>query len=206
MPTMECFWKWVPKWRCLVRRPGDMLVGVWSLCVKCTFCYKYVHKSSASAPVCWVHFELKAMVLLVSVLGTLCITSCAQWYTLYYIMCTMVLLANVGETMLSRAVTLYQLFARRIMMTKGDLLGNYMAITDKGTPFQELRFLTLYWTLRQHRRKALPPHSKSCFQQKSLSVSNELWWGRHWHWQFLQCLIWCILSNKIVLVDIQEKN
>ena len=80
------------------------------------------------------------------VLSTHCITSCAQWYTLYYIMCTMVLLANVGETMLSRAVTLYQLFARRITMTKRNFLGNYMAITDKGTPFQELRFLTLYWT------------------------------------------------------------
>ena len=35
-----------------------MLVGVWSLCVKCTLCYKYVHKSSASAPVCCVHFVL----------------------------------------------------------------------------------------------------------------------------------------------------
>ena len=45
-------------------------------------------------------------------------------------MCTMVLLANVGETMLSRAATLYQLFARRITMTEGNLLGNYMAITD----------------------------------------------------------------------------
>ena len=67
-------------------------------------------------------------------------------YTLYYIMCTMVLLANVGETMLSRAATLYQLFARRITMTKGNLLGNYIAITEKGTAFQELRFLTLYWT------------------------------------------------------------
>ena len=54
--------------------------------------------------------------------------------------------ANVGETMLSRAATLYQLFARRITMTKGNLLGNYMAITNKLTPFQELRFLTLFWT------------------------------------------------------------
>ena len=100
-----------------------MLVGVWSLCVKCT----------SRAP----------------------LLQCVE-YTLYYIMCTMVHIVlhyvhngAPGQCGRDNAIAggdTVSTLRKTHNDDEGDLPGNYMAITDKGTPFQELRFLTLYWT------------------------------------------------------------